>query len=156
MPRQRLSRGDLLLLAALLAAAGVAVSAFLTWQYYTGEASGVCDVNSFWNCTVVRQSPWSSFGGIPTSAAGLGGFVVLLALAVLGLRGIELPGPWSTDAWLLGFAVLGALIGLGLTYLELFVIGAVCIFCATGFAMDLGVLAVAVGLRRSSRRADVG
>jgi uncharacterized membrane protein len=142
MAREGLSRGDLLLLAAILAAAGIVVSAFLTWQWYTGAASGACDISSFFSCSTVRNSPWASVAGIPTSAAGLGGFVVLLGLSVAALRGMDSLGPWSADAWLLGFAVLGALVGLGLTYLELFVIGAVCVFCAAGFALDLGILAV--------------
>lgn len=154
MAREGLSRGDWLLLAAILSAAGAAVSALLTWQWYTGQASGVCDVSPFWNCTIVRNSTWSSFAGIPTATAGLAGFVILLGLSVAALRGIDRLGPWSTDAWLLAFAVLGALIGLGLSLIEVFVISAVCIFCATGFALDLGVLGVAVVLRRQSRRSE--
>ncbi len=147
------SRGDILVLAAILAAAGAAVSAFLTVQFYTGLASGTCTISAFWNCETVRYSPWSSFAGIPTAAAGLGGFLVLLGLAILGVRGVDRLGPLSIDAWLLGFAILGALIGLVLTLIELFLINAVCIFCASGFVLDLGVLAVAVVLYRGSRRA---
>ncbi len=154
MAREGLSRGDLLLLAAILAAAGAAVSAFLAVQFYTGFGSGACTINPFWNCETVRNSPWSSFAGIPTAAAGLGGFVILLALAVAGLRGIERLGPLPVDAWLLAFAVLGALIGLGLTLIEIFLIQAVCIFCASGFALDLGVLAIAVLLHRRSKRSS--
>ncbi len=152
MAREGLSRGDLLLLAAILAAAGAAVSAFLTVQFYTGLGSGMCTVNVFWNCETVRQSPWSSFAGIPTAAAGLGGFVILLALALMALRGVDRLGPLSADTWLLGFAVLGALIGLVLTLIEIFLIQAVCIFCASGFVLDLGVLAIAVAVWRRARR----
>lgn len=150
MAREGLSRGDLLLLAAILAAAGVAVSAFLTWQWYTGAASGVCDISNYFSCTNVRNSPWASFAGIPTSTVGLVGFVVLLALTVAAFRGVDSLGPWSIDAWILAFAILGALAGLALSYLEVFVINAVCIFCATGFALDLGVLTAALVLGKRS------
>lgn len=148
------SRADLFLLAAILAVAGVAVSAFLTLQFYTGLGAGACTVNVFWNCETVRNSPFSSFLGIPTAAMGLGGFVILLAISVLGLRGVARLGPLSLDAWFLGFAILGALIGLGLTLVEILVIGAICIFCLSGFVLDLGVLWAAMMARRTSRPAS--
>ncbi len=151
MAGPRLSRGDLLLLVGVLAVAGAGVSAFLTWQWYTGGASGLCDVSNYFSCSTVRESPYASVGGIPTSTVGLVGFVILLGLSVAALRGVEALGPWSVDAWLLGFAILGALVGLGLTFLEVFVINAVCIFCAAGFALDLGILGLAGMLRRRTR-----
>ncbi len=144
----RLSRGDLLLLVALLAVAGAGVSAFLTWQWYTGGASGLCDVSNYFSCSTVRESPYASFDGVPTATIGLAGFVVLAFLSVAALRGVDRLGPWSVDAWLLGFAGLGALVGMGLTLIEVFVIDAVCVFCAAGFALDLGILGLAVVLRR--------
>ena len=112
MAREALSRGDLLLLASVLAAAGVGVSALLTWQWFTGGGSSACDLTNFFSCTAVRESPYASFAGIPTASVGLAGFVILLALSMAGFRGVESLGPWSVDAWLLLFAVLGALAGL--------------------------------------------
>jgi uncharacterized membrane protein len=151
--REGLSRGDLLLVVAILAAAGVAVSAFLTWQWYSGEGAGVCDISNYFSCTRVRESPFASIAGIPTSTVGLGGFLILLTFAVAALRGMRDLGPWSLDTWILLFATLGSLVGLGLSFLEVFVIQAVCVFCASGFALDLGILAVAIAMRRASRSA---
>ncbi len=150
MARERLSRGDLLLLAAILALAGVVVAAYLTYEHFVSYSSSFCDINSFWNCTAVGQSPYGALAGIPTSTIGLAGFVILLGLAVAAFRGVDRIGPWSVDRWLLVFAIVGALIGFGLTLIEIFVIHAVCILCATGFGLDLGVVAVAVALRRTS------
>lgn len=137
----------------VLAAAGVFVSALLSWQWYTGEASGVCDINNYFSCTAVRESPYASFAGVPTSFVGLGGFAILLLLSVAAFRGVDTLGPWPIDAWILLFAVLGALVGFALTLVEVFVIDAVCVFCATGFALDLSILAVAGTLRRQARSA---
>lgn len=148
MARERLSRGDLLLFGALLSLAGLADSAYLTWLKLTGTTTSVCNINSFINCEVVQSSPYSSFLGIPTAALGLGGFLILVVLFALAFRGTERVGPWPADAWLLLFAILGALIGLGLTLLEVFVIQAICLFCIAGFALDLGILAIVLGLRR--------
>ena len=152
MVREPLSRADLLLCGMLLSVAGAADSAYLVWEKYVAAASQVCDINPFFNCTVVQTSVYSSVYGIPTAAFGLAGFLLLLALFVIGFRGRERLGPWPVDTWLLLVASLGALLGLGLSYLEVFVIQAVCLFCAAGFALDLGVLALAVVLRRRTTR----
>ncbi len=148
MPRQALSRGDLLLLAIVFSVAGALVAAYLTYEWYVAFGSSFCDINSYFSCRTVGGSVFGSFAGVPTATVGLGGFLILFVLAVLALRGRNRVGPWSIDAWILGFAGLGAAIGLGLTFIEIFVIEAVCILCATGFALDLGVLAVALSLRR--------
>ena len=138
------SRGDVLLLVAVLAAFGVADSAYLTWQWYDQATRSWCDVDPFWNCTKVRESPFAAVAGIPTSTIGAVGFSVLLVLAALGLRGVERVGPWALGRWVLSLAVAGAFIGAGLTLVEVFVINAVCLLCALGFGIDLGILAAVV------------
>lgn len=127
------------------------MSAFLTWQFFAAESSTVCDITNYFSCTAVRKSPYASFYGIPTSSVGLAGFLVLVGLTLAAFRGTVTLGPWSVDRWLLVFASLGALVGLSLSFLEVFVILAVCVFCATGFALDLGILAIVFVLRRRDR-----
>lgn len=150
MARQGLSRGDLLLLAAVLSAAGAAVAAYLAYEKLAAFTSSFCDINSYWSCSAVGGSGYAAIGPVPTAAIGLAGFLVLLGLALLAFQGREQIGPWSVANWILMFAGLGALIGLGLTFLEVFVIEAICILCVTGFVLDLGVLAIALALRRRS------
>lgn len=148
MARERLSRGDLLLLAAIFAAGGAAVAAYLTYEKLVSFASSFCDVNDYFNCTTVGGSAYAAIGGVPTATIGLAGFLVLLGLCVAAFRGTSRIGPWAVDFWILLFASLGALVGLGLTIIEIVVIHAVCLLCAAGFALDLGILATAVVLRR--------
>ena len=143
-----LARGDLLLLVTVLAAVGTADAAYLTYEWYAAAGASWCDVSEYFSCTKVRESPWSAVGGIPTATVGLVGFLVLLGLTVLALRGVDSVWRWSTDRWILMFAATGALIGLGLTLIEILVIHAVCILCAFGFALDLGILVLAVLLLR--------
>ncbi len=153
MAREPLSRADLLLFGALLSVVGVADSAYLVWEWYaTPLGPQVCDINNYFSCSTVRDSVWASFYGIPTAWIGFLGFVVLLALFLLAFRGMDRLGPWTVDTWLVGFAAIGALVGLVLSYLEVFEIHAICLFCVAGFALDLGVLALAVILRRRSLR----
>lgn len=151
MAGERLSRGDLLLLVAVLAVFGIAVSGYLAWQWYASESASWCDLSSYLNCTKVRDSPWAAVAGIPTAFVGVGGFGILLAFAMLALRGTERIGQWSVDGGLLAFAIVGALTGLGLTFVEIFVIQAICILCVIGFALDLGILGIAWTLSGSVR-----
>lgn len=151
MAGERLSRGDLLLFIAVLAVFGIAVSGYLAWQWYASESASWCDLTSYFNCTKVRDSPWAAVAGVPTAFVGVAGFGILLALALIALRGVERIGRWSVDGWLLAFAVPGGLMGLGLTFIEIFVIQAICILCVIGFALDLGVLGIAWALAGSAR-----
>ena len=152
MAREGLSRGDLLLLGAVLSVAGAGISAYLTWEWYAAANSTVCDVSNYFSCTTVRQSTYSSFLGIPTAAVGLAGFLILLALFIMAFRNRAHLGGLLMDTWILLFAVLGGLVGLGLFMIEVFVIQAICLFCLSGFALDLGILAIAVVLRRRITR----
>jgi len=136
----RFARGDVLLLVAVLAAFGVADSAYLTWQWYEHATQSWCDVDPFWSCTKVRESPFAAVAGVPTANLGTGGFALLLVLAALGLRGVERVGPWAIDRWLLLFAIAGAVVGAGLTIVEVLVIDAVCLLCALAFVIDLVIL----------------
>ena len=149
MSRSRMSRGDQLLLVAVLAAAGVFVAAYLTYEWFDAFRSSICDIGSYISCSAVGTSPYAAVAGIPTSTVGLVGFLLLLVFSMAGLRGSEALGPWSVDTWILALALVGAFVGLGLTFIEIFVIQAICILCAAGFALDLGILAVAVQLRRA-------
>ena len=148
MAREQLSRGDRLVLVAILASAGAVVAAYLTYEWYVAFSSPFCDITSYFNCTKVGRSPFAAIGDVPTAVIGLAGFLILLGLSILAFRGVERIGPWSTDAWILLFAVVGSLVGLGLTFIEIFVIEAVCVLCTAGFALDLGILATAWSLRR--------
>lgn len=137
-----LSRGDRLLLIAVLAAAAIADSGYLTFQYYEAASSSWCDLNSYFSCSRVRASSYAAIGGIPTAVVALVGFLVIVMLVVLAFRGRDRLGPWSVDRWIVVLAVLGSLAGLGLTIVEIFVIEAVCILCVIGFALDLGILGI--------------
>ncbi len=137
-----LSRGDLLVLVALLALFGIADSAYLTWEWYESEGAPWCDLNAYFSCSRVRGSPYAVFAGVPTAWIGVVGFAVLFLVVILGLRTDGL-GPWPPERWVLGFAIVGAVLGLGLTVIEIAVIQAICVLCVFGFALDLGILTTA-------------
>lgn len=82
------------------------------------------------DCAAVEASPYSRMWGIPVSAFGVVGYVLLLALSLAGLQ------PRFADSrFVPGLLSLGALLGFGfslyLTYLEAYVIHAWCQWCVT-------------------------
>lgn len=145
-----MTRGDLLLLIVVLSAFGVADSAYLMWQWYEAASAAWCDLDAFFSCTRVRESPWAAVGGVPTASIGVAGFAVLLALSVGLMTGRTSVGPWSTSTWLVVLAGLGVGIGAALTLVEVFVIQAICILCAFAFGIGLASFAAALPLARDA------
>lgn len=134
--------------AAMLSLLGLFVSAYL-YLYKIGRIGNLaCGAGG---CETVQQSPWSRFAGIEVSLIGMAGYAGLLLVSLVALQ----PGP-STRRW--PSSVLLLLSGLGvaftayLTYLELFVIHAVCRWCVGSAVIIVAILLLALlDLRRSAR-----
>jgi uncharacterized membrane protein len=111
----------------LLALAGLGVSGYLTWTHLTNHAIA-CGGSQ--DCDVVQQSVYSTVLGIPVALLGVLAYATLLALLLL--RG-RLPEEW--DAYIplavFGISLIGVLYSAYLTYLELYVIYAICRWCAS-------------------------
>jgi uncharacterized membrane protein len=126
-----------------IAIAGIAVSAYLTIAHYTGPDVLACGVGDTVNCEVVTTSAQSTFLGIPVAVLGLVWFAAMTALC--------LPAEWrsrSPAVHLLRLA--GTIAGIGfalwLIYAELFIIGAICLWCTVAHVLAFalfGVTAVA-------------
>jgi uncharacterized membrane protein len=115
---------------AVLTLVGLGVAAYLTSVHYA-DAAPVCAVGH--GCETVQDSKYAEMGGIPVALIGLIGYVAILAsLLVRGDNGRLL------RVALTGF---GFAFSLYLTYLELFVIDAICQWCV-GSAVIMTVLFV--------------
>ena len=106
-----------------VAAVGIAVSAYLTWVHYSGSLAFCVGVGG---CETVQASRYADIGPLPVAALGLAGFIAIAAVTASRLR--PDPPTWTLTA-LFTMALAGALYAAYLTYLELFVIGAVCPWC---------------------------
>jgi len=129
-----------------IAAIGLGISAYLTITKLAG-GSPVC--GPLQGCETVDASPYSTIAGIPTAAFGLvySGFV-LVATAWWARRGDR---RFLLGAYLVG--LVGVLLEAYLVYLQLAVIHAVCIWCASyGLTVLAGFLIAVVELRRAGRR----
>jgi uncharacterized membrane protein len=110
---------------AALALAGVFVALYLTLYKLGAIGELSCRVGS---CETVNSSPWAVFLGAPVAAWGVGFYVAAFALAMAGLQDrLAESRRWSLVMLLLtGF---GVAFSAWLTYLELFVIRAICQWC---------------------------
>ena len=124
----------------VLSLLGIFVSGYLSVKRLTG-GSLVC---SRWaQCDTVNNSVYAKISGVPVAFIGLAGYLVLLGLAVAALQ------TWGpTHRRLLAISFVLALGGVGfsayLTYIELFVIEAVCNWCVAS-AVLITLLAILGG-----------
>lgn len=100
-----------------LAAAGLVVSGYLTYVHY----AGIDPVCAGGGCERVQTSSYAELGGVPVALLGVLGYGAIAAS--LALRGEA--GRTVTAALALAAFAFSAY----LTYLELFVIDAVCQWC---------------------------
>jgi uncharacterized membrane protein len=134
-------------LVAGLAAIGVVVAGYLTWTKATGGSALFCTAVA--GCEVVQASRYAMFLGIPTAAWGVALYATVGGLALAGLTG---------GRWLIAFlVVVGGLAFSGyLTYLELFVLAAVCWYCVVSAAVTLALLGALLGRRPRGQRTRAG
>ena len=136
-----------------LAAAGLAVSTYLTWTKWTGATALFCESGS--GCDVVQASRYAMFLGFPTAAWGALLYAVVGGLALAGLP----PRRWVAAYAL---AVAGVAFSAYLTYLSFVELGAACPYCLADAAIAAALLAVllarrpaATGRRAPTRRGRV-
>jgi uncharacterized membrane protein len=112
---------------ALLALTGAFVALYLTLYKLGAIGELTCAVG---NCETVNTSRWATLLGLPVAAWGLGAYMMLFVLAMTGLRdGLHAS---RTISWMLvALSGGGVLFSMWLTYLELFVFHAICLWCVT-------------------------
>lgn len=125
-----MSERGLRALIVLISIAGVLISAYLTWTHLRGTAP-VC-VGGGSGCETVQTSRYSEILGVPVALLGVFAYTgLLLSAAAKGER-----------AALFGMfvALAGTLYSIYLTYLELFVIRAICQWCVVSAVLMTAAL----------------
>lgn len=126
----------------LLALAGLGVAGYLTFIENQGIAA-VC--GPVGDCNSVQSSPYAYlFGVLPVGLLGLIGYLGILGAWIVGER---LYPRWKAFAWLaiFGMALFGTAFSIYLTYLEPFVINAVCIWCLSSAVIITLILVLSAG-----------
>ena len=103
---------------------GLAIAMYLSFVELRGDLPYCGPLRG---CEQVALSDYSKIGGVPVAVFGVGLSLVLFALAIAWWR--------TNDVRLLaahyGLSLVGVVFEIYFTYLELFVIGAVCVWCAS-------------------------
>jgi uncharacterized membrane protein len=116
---------------------GMAVAGYLLSLHarIAGDpARGLCTFTETISCDKVLASPYAEIGGVPVALIGLMGFAILCLLAAWRLWVPE-RSPRNLPAVLALGAGLGLCFELGMTWVEVFIIQALCPYCLTALGL---------------------
>jgi len=124
---------------ALLSVAGLFVAGYLSYVKLAGSGT-ICPIG---HCEAVQHSAYAALLGIPVAYLGLLTYVVLVGLWLVARHG---RGRWRGMGVLgiAGVSLFGTVFSAYLTYLEIAVIQAVCIWCLASAVIMALILIVAV------------
>src|SRR5258708_30555623 len=123
----------------VLALSGALDAGYLTY-IKLAHVEAIC--RGVGDCEAVNSSVFAQIGGVPVAALGLAAYLALLALLVLEPR-LAILQNYAPVA-IFGLALTGTLYSAYLTYVELFVIHAICPFCVTSAVLITGLFILAV------------
>lgn len=141
----------LALLMVVLAIAGLGVSAYLMWGYTVPGATLSCGGST--GCETVKDSVYAKLAGIPLPVLGLISYAALLMLLLSqGQPAISKRG-WSPYVALaiFGISLAGVLYSAYLTYVELFVIYAICRWCVASAIIMVAIFVLSIFNLRSNQ-----
>ncbi len=125
---------------AALALAGIFVALYLTLYKLGAIGELSCQVGS---CETVNSSPWAVFLGAPVAAWGIGFYAVTFVVAMAGLQG-RFADSRRLSLVLVLLSGFGVAFSGWLTYLELFVIHAICQWCVVSAVLVLAIFLVSL------------
>jgi uncharacterized membrane protein len=131
---------------AVLALIGLMISTYLSMYKlgYLGEIQ--CTIGG---CEKVQTSRFADFLGLPVSVWGVGAYVTLLVLAMLGVQPRFQGERWLALA-LFGVSAVGVVFSGYLTFLEAFVIHAWCQWCVISAILVTLIFLLSIpGLRQA-------
>ena len=125
---------------AALALCGLGVATYLALYKLGYIGTLACGAGG---CETVQLSRWATLLGLPVAVWGVGFYVALFAVALLGTTERFVDEPWVSHA-LLALTGWGVVFSAWLTYLELYVINAICIFCVVSAILVTVIFLVSV------------
>ncbi|MEM0350105.1 MAG: vitamin K epoxide reductase family protein [Candidatus Caldarchaeum sp.] len=99
-----------------------------------------CEISSFLSCDTVLSSPYAKFLGVPTAFYGVVWFAAAASLSMLANNSKRF------EKLVLGWSVVGVAAVALLVYVELGLIGAVCILCTAAHVLTVTVAALSLYL----------
>jgi uncharacterized membrane protein len=136
----------------LLTLAGLGVSGYLMWGYTTPGAALACGGSH--GCDTVKDSVYASILGVSLPIIGLLSYSLLLLLIIAQNQDTLKNRSWSPYIALtiFGFSLAGVLYSVYLTYLELFVIYAICRWCVASAIIIITIFLLSIfNLRKNNQ-----
>ena len=133
-----------------LSVAGLGISSYLAYTHWA-DATIAC--GGVGNCNLVNNSRYAELAGMPVALLGALSYSAMIATAVvwLWLRPSGLAWPVMV---LWGLSVGGTLYSAYLTYVELFVLEAICIYCVASAGVMLASFLISTGWVIREARAE--
>lgn len=133
----------------LLAFLGLADSAYLAERVASGEPL-ICNIQNFSGCNIVAASEYSKLFGIPLAQYGVLFYGVLFALAALELVLFDR----LLRRVLQAIASIGVIFSLYFIFVQVYFIGAFCIYCLASAGIALLIFILASFIEPIQRRGE--
>ncbi len=128
----------------LSAGIGLVLSVFAAIEIFNSSAQAICSFNPFISCSKVDNSGRTTTLGIADWIWGVAGFAGTLVLVAVGERTENRRVDWALLLWI----TIGVALSIYLAYVELAVIGALCIVCFGTYIVNFAAWLAAIGLVR--------
>jgi uncharacterized membrane protein len=125
-------------LCAVLTVAGIGVATYLTTVHYAGQPI-VC--SNIGDCERVNSSSYSKLAGLPVAL--LGGLAYATMLGLIGGAWVRREAMLLAAAW--GVALFSFAFSMYLTYVEVWVLDAICIYCVASASIITALLVLLSG-----------
>ncbi len=128
------------MIVAALALAGIFLALYLLLYKLGMIGALTCSVGS---CETVNTSKWATFIGIPVAGWGVAWYLATFVIAVVSIQGRYADSP-SISIVMILMTASGLIFSAWLTYLELFVIHAICQWCVVSAILVLVMFILSV------------
>jgi uncharacterized membrane protein len=124
----------------LLSLAGVGVAAYLSWVALDHGREVAC--GPLGDCQTVQDSLYARVAGVSVAYLGLGMYLALLFMTAV--RRFRSDASRILTVWTIALALSGTLYSAYLTYLELFVIDAICAWCVVSAVVVTAIFLLSI------------
>lgn len=128
---------------------GLLVSIFAAAEFFDASLRAICSVNAFFSCAAVDNSGRTTTLGVPDYLWGIGGFVAVFVVAAIAERRAR---DVRVGYALLVLTSVGVALSGYFLYVELALIHALCLVCATAYLFGVVVWAASISLTVRTRR----
>jgi uncharacterized membrane protein len=136
---------------------GVIISLYLVKAHYTEGTNLYCNFGGLLNCDKVNKSIYSEIFGIPVAILGAMAYALIAFISLLEYTKFDFSAINKKlnlkiiNKFLLILSLVSFGFSLGLTYIELFILYAVCIFCAAQQIVIFIILILSILLYKKTK-----